>query len=266
MGCYFSCFTTDSRDVSDTETFPDMYSDIHLIHKGSRRRVYRCTSGGKILCCKVIPILSLSWRCEYSLMLYITDNKLPSPKFTNIVKKKNFIYMFYEYIEGIDMFEYLEKNKFFNEKYASNIIRNLISILLKYHEKYIWHLDIKPENILCKNGDINNLCLIDFGQSVICREDILTNVKSLGTQRYAAPELSYGICSAKTDVWSIGVIAYILYMQSYPSLSLSQRKKSILKAEGSYLFVDFIKKCLEYSMIRRISLKELLVHPWISNI
>ena len=111
MGCYFSYFTTASRDVSITETFPETYSDIRLIHKGSSRRVYKCTSGKKTLCCKVIPALPQEWHGEYTLLLHIIASGLPSPIFTNIIKQEGFVYLFYEYIEGDDMFQYMEKHK-----------------------------------------------------------------------------------------------------------------------------------------------------------
>jgi len=264
MGCYFSYFTTASRDVSITETFPETYSDIHLIHKGTRRRVYKCTSGEKTLCCKVIPALSQEWREEYTLLLHIIANGLPSPIFTNIINKEGFIYLFYEYIEGDDMFQYLEKHKKLSERKVRSVLYKLIRLVKKYHARQIWHLDLKPDNIICMDGDINKMCLIDFGQSVICRAPTM-DVKSLGTPKYAAPELSRGRCNERTDVWSIGIIAYVIFLRSYPSMSKIERRKTILIAGGSALFADFVSRCLENSMHKRPSLSNMLKHSWFTN-
>jgi len=264
MGCYFSYFTTASRDVSITETFPETYSDIRLIHKGSSRSVYKCTSREKTLCCKVIPALPQEWHGEYTLLLHIIANGLPSPIFTNIIKQEGFVYLFYEYIEGDDMFRYLEKHKKLTEGLVRSVVSKLMRLVRKYHSKQIWHLDLKPENIICIDGDINKLCLIDFGQSVICR-DITMDVKSMGTQRYAAPELSRGRCNARTDVWSIGIVAYVLLLRAYPSMSRVERNKTIVEAGGSALFADFVTRCLENSMHKRPSLSNLLNHKWFIN-
>ena len=264
MGCYFSYFTTASRDVSITETFPETYSDIRLIHKGSSRRVYKCTSGEKTLCCKVIPALPQEWHGEYTLLLHIIANGLPSPIFTNIIKQKGFVYLFYEYIEGDDMFQYLEKHKKLTEGLVRTVMSKLIRLVSKYHAKSVWHLDLKPENIICIGGNIENLCLIDVGQSVICR-DTTMEVKSLGTPRYSAPELSRGRCNSRTDVWSIGVIAYVLMFRSYPSMSRVERGETILKGGGSKMFVDFVTRCLEHSMHKRSSLSNLSRHGWFTN-
>lgn len=264
MGCYFSYFTTASRDVSITETFPETYSDIRLIHKGSSRRVYKCTSGGKTLCCKVIPALSQEWHGEYTLLLHIIANGLPSPIFTNIIKHEGFVYLFYKFIEGDDMFQYLEKHEKLTEAMVRVVMTKLILLVRKYHAKSVWHLDLKPENIICVGGDINKMCLIDFGQSIICRR-LTMKVNSLGTPRYAAPELSNGLCTSKTDTWSLGVIAYVLLLRSYPSMSRTVRRKTILKAGWSELFVDFVARCLERRMHKRSSLSNLLKHGWVTN-
>jgi len=264
MGCYFSYFTTASRDVSITETFPETYSDIRLIHKGSSRRVYKCTSGEKTLCCKVIPALPPDWHGEYTLLLHIIANGLPSPTFTNINKQEGLVYLLYEYIEGDDMFQYMEKHKKLTEGLVRTVMSNLIRLVRKYHAKHVWHLDLKPENIICVGGDINKLCLIDFGQSIICR-NMTMEVNSMGTPRYAAPELSRGLCSSKTDTWSLGVIAYVLLLRSYPSRSGIERRKTILKAGGSELFVNFVSRCLEHNLYKRPSLSKLLKHVWITK-
>lgn len=162
------------------------------------------------------------------------------------------------------MFQYMEKNQILTEELVRSVVSQLIRLVRRYHSKQIWHLDLKPENIICLGGDINKLCLIDVGQSVICR-DTTMDVKSMGTPRYSAPELSRGRCNARTDVWSIGVIAYVLMFRSYPSMSKVERRKTILTGGSSKMFADFVTRCLEHSMHKRTSLSNLSRHSWFTN-
>jgi calcium-dependent protein kinase len=88
---------------------------------------------------------------------------------------------------------------------------------LKYlHSMNIVHRDIKPENVLLANvGDLTSVKLIDFGLSKICdREESLMNTRA-GTPYYISPEVLAGEYNHMCDIWSLGVILYIL-VAGYP--------------------------------------------------
>jgi len=137
----------------------------------------------------------------------------------------------------------------------------------------VWHLDLKPENILCVNGKITNLKLIDFGQSVICSLP-MTNTPSLGTVGYASPDLAKGFCCAKSDVWSFGIIMYILFFNEYP-LPIG-KKRTVVEHLDRYRqdvwmekfkkfspeSFDLVSRCLVVDIDKRISINELLKHSW----
>lgn len=171
------------------------------------------------------------------------------------------------------MATYLRLNKSISEKEAKFIISQILSGL-KYLsiEKKIIHYDLKPENILFHNGKIK---ISDFGLSKKLNENeenIELTSQGVGTYWYLPPECfntekKSNICS-KVDVWSLGVIFYeLLYGKKPFANSLSQekifREKVILDArrvdfpqfpsvssEGK----DFIRKCLEYNVNKRISI------------
>jgi calcium-dependent protein kinase len=83
------------------------------------------------------------------------------------------------------------------------------------HEKGICHRDIKPENLIYSNRDKDGeLKLIDFGLSRFLKEDEKMFEK-VGTPYYVAPEVLHGNYDKRCDLWSIGVITYII-LCGYP--------------------------------------------------
>jgi len=272
MGC---CFTTICRESSipEIETFPNGYTGIKLLHQGKSRSVYTCSYQNRRVCFKIIPLTSSTWRNEIRLLEYCKDKNLPSPNLIKAFNKDNFSYILYDYISGIDLFAYIKKRKPFSEAFIRRLSYNLLSIIHKYHMYGIWHLDLKPENILCVDGKIANLKLIDFGQSVICSLPKI-NTPSLGTAGYAAPELADGICYAKSDIWSFGIIVYILFFSEYP-LPIDQKSTVVEHIEKyrqdvwvekfkkfSQESFEFINQCLVVDVNKRSGVNELLKHSW----
>ena len=270
MGC---CFTTKCRRYSDnkTESFLDKYSNFATIHDGNTHRVLKCTHNNKILSCKVIPIKSSSWKKEIKILKYIKNKNLPSPKLITINKNEKFIYIFYDYIEGIDLFQYFKLYGPFTEKQTQLIIYKLLHIVYKHHKHHIWHLDLKLENIICYKGQINELKLIDFGHAILSKKQFKKTL-SKGTLGYSAPELDIELSSSKSDIWSIGVITYVLLFNEYPFPLDKTEFEDVFKNIKRYWkkklkkitpeCKDFILKCLKYDIDRRATLIQLLNHKW----
>ena len=102
------------------------------------------------------------------------------------------------------------RNKYISEKTTRNIIFQLLLSLNYLHEKGITHRDIKSENILIyrKEPDLV-IKLADFGTATFFIKNMpLTDV--LGSPYYIAPEVLNGVYDEKCDIWSTGVLAYIL--------------------------------------------------------
>lgn len=161
------------------------------------------------------------------------------------------------------MFDEIIDKGHFSEKDAAVIMKQLLSCLNYCQSRNIVHRDIKPENILLEsNKDFNQIKVIDFGISVV-REPETMIKESIGTPYYIAPEVWNKNYDEKCDVWSAGVIMYILLsgIPPFNASSDSEMKKKIL--EGSYSMdgkvwdevseeaKDLIKELLTYDKDKR---------------
>ena len=180
--------------------------------------------------------------------------------------------------KGGELFDEIIEKGHFSEKDAAVIMKQLLSCLTYCHSKNIVHRDIKPENILLEsNKDFNQIKVIDFGISVVKEPDAMIK-ESIGTPYYIAPEVWKKSYNEKCDVWSAGVIMYILLSGTPPfnAATDAEMKKMIL--EGSYSIEggiwdevsdnakDLISKLLTYEEKDRTCAGEALSHPWITEL
>ena len=123
-----------------------------------------------------------------------------------------------EYLPGGDMFDYLQARGFdIKESQAKIFVKKIATALNYLHSYGIAYRDLKPENILMSSKDDNaDIKLSDFGLSKI----IAPNEKSdepFGTISYAAPEVLLGESYDRSvDMWSVGVVAYLLVSGTLP--------------------------------------------------
>lgn len=110
---------------------------------------------------------------------------------------------------GGELFDKLIEIKHFSEADAARIMKQILSALAYCHSNKIVHRDIKPENLLYENENKNSqLKVIDFGTSKRMKGDNLKEI--IGTAYYMAPELFSEYYDEKCDIWSAGVVLYIL--------------------------------------------------------
>ena len=128
------------------------------------------------------------------------------------------IYIVMEVLEGGDLFSYLEKRKFkIPEQRAAKITHSLAAGLYYLHSYGVVHRDMKPENVLMvektENSDVK---IVDFGLSKMVGPSQLCS-EPFGTLSYVAPEVlqqkPYG---KAVDVWSLGILAYLMMVGSLP--------------------------------------------------
>ena len=126
------------------------------------------------------------------------------------------------------MFDRIQNKTVFTEREAATYIKQLLSALTYLHDKNIVHRDLKAENLLFENNSQeSHLKLIDFGVS----SEFLKGKKlkeTLGTPYYIAPEVLLQSYDEKCDVWSCGVILYIL-LCGYPPFN-GDNDKEIMQA------------------------------------
>lgn len=136
----------------------------------------------------------------------------------DIFENINYIYIIMEYCAGGDLFSYIENRGFrLPELRTAQIIHKLCAAVYYLHSYGIAHRDLKPENILMTdNTDTADIKLVDFGLSKIIGPNEYCN-EPFGTLSYVAPEVLLEKPYTKAvDMWSIGVITYLLLSGSLP--------------------------------------------------
>lgn len=165
----------------------------------------------------------------------------------------------------------------FLERDAGIIISNLLCAVSYLHKLDIVHRDIKPENILFaeENNDMSSIKLIDFGLSVRHTEGQPKLNNCVGTAYYMAPEILNGSYDRSCDLWSVGVIAFVMLCGRPPFNGNDDDKvfARILKGKFSMdtphwhgisdVAKDFVRNLLQMDPTKRMTADEALEHPWI---
>ncbi|XP_075387737.1 myosin light chain kinase family member 4 [Tenrec ecaudatus] len=191
---------------------------------------------------------------------------------------KNDMVLVMEYVDGGELFDRItDENHNLTELDSILFVKQICEGIRHMHQMYILHLDLKPENILCVNRDAKQIKIIDFGlaRRYKPREKLRVN---FGTPEFLAPEVvNYDFVSFPTDMWSIGVIAYMLLSGLSPFLGDNDAEtlSNILACtwdleEEEFQDVseearEFISKLLIKEKSWRISASEALKHPWLSD-
>jgi calcium-dependent protein kinase len=191
---------------------------------------------------------------------------------------KNY-YIIIELCTGGELFDKIIEQGTISEKEASYIMKQLLSAIVYAHKNKVAHRDLKPENILLditSDGGYN-IKVIDWGTAKVFDNEVKMTDK-FGTPYYIAPEVLKKEYNEKCDVWSCGVILYILLSGTPPFPGKNDRE--ILKnvAKGTYTleteewkFVtpeakDLINQMLMFNPDKRINVTDALKHPWFDKV
>ena len=107
------------------------------------------------------------------------------------------------------LLDYVMKNGPLKEQEARTVMRVLLKTIDECHKRHILHRDIKLDNVMFRTSEnrLEDVVLLDFSFSIIAPADLAESF--VGTQEYASPEiLKHTSYSAKTDMWSLGVLFY----------------------------------------------------------
>ena len=183
------------------------------------------------------------------------------------------LYIVMEYCSGGELFGEIIKRKNFNEIHAAQIMHQIFSALAYMHSKNVIHRDLKPENILLEEQhDVLNIKIIDFGTATLTNGQKVKGM--IGTPYYIAPEVISGEYDCRADIWSAGVILYILLSGLPPFPGNSDSEITARISAGNLTFpseiwtkvsneaIDFIQKLI-CNYDQRLTAQEALVHKWV---
>ncbi|XP_071845585.1 calcium/calmodulin-dependent protein kinase type IV-like [Apostichopus japonicus] len=198
-------------------------------------------------------------------------------KLHEIFESQTELFLVLELVTGGELFDRIVAKGSYTERDAASVVRQICDAVAFLHDNDIVHRDLKPENLLYANMDEDApLKLADFGLSKICSQDV--NMKTVcGTPGYCAPEVLYGKnYGPEVDMWSIGVITYILlcgFEPFYDERGDSHVYRKIMRADYEFISPwwdpvslsarDFINKLLIVSPKKRLTAKQALEHPWV---
>lgn len=181
-----------------------------------------------------------------------------------------------EKLNGPDLFDAFSKKRRYTETDAVDIVRQILSAVAYCHRNGVCHRDLKLENF-CLEDDSENarIKMIDFGLAHSIDDFPMTD--SCGTLYYAAPEVLRGNYTERCDMWSLGILTYILLDGRAPFMGRNDRQTYRLILQGEYRFAeerwahvsanakDFISKLLQVDPQQRMTAEEATVHPWLAT-
>ncbi|XP_039096564.1 myosin light chain kinase, smooth muscle isoform X7 [Hyaena hyaena] len=266
--------------VNTEHKVSDFYNIEERLGSGKFGQVFRLVEKktGKVWAGKFFKAYSAkekeNIRQEISIM-----NCLHHPKLVQCVdafEEKANIVMVLEIVSGGELFERIIDEDFeLTERECIQYMRQISEGVEYIHKQGIVHLDLKPENIMCVNKTGTRIKLIDFG---LARK--LENAGSLkvlfGTPEFVAPEvINYEPISYATDMWSIGVICYILVSGLSPFMGDNDNETLANVTSATWDFddeafdeisddaKDFISNLLKKDMKNRLNCTQCLQHPWL---
>ncbi|CAN1305037.1 Calcium-dependent protein kinase 4 [Linum perenne] len=266
-----------------TANIRDLYNLGRKLGQGQFGTTYLCTeiSSGNEYACKSISKRKLisredvdDVRREIQIMHHLAGHK-------NIVTIKGayedplYVHIVMELCSGGELFDRIIQRGHYSERKAAELTKIIVGVVEACHSLGVMHRDLKPENFLLVNKDDDfSLKAIDFGLSVFFKPgQIFTDV--VGSPYYVAPEVLLKHYGPAADVWTAGVILYILLSGVPPFWAETQQGIFDAVLKGHIDFdsdpwplisdsgKDLIRRMLCKSPKERLTAHEVLCHPWI---
>nr|KAG5709145.1 hypothetical protein BaRGS_028601 [Batillaria attramentaria] len=260
----------------------DYYDILEELGSGAFGVVHRCIekATGRVFVAKFIntpyPLDKYTVKNEINIM-----NQLHHPKLINLhdaFEDKYEMVLILEFLSGGELFDRIAAEDYkMSEAEVINYMRQACEGLKHMHENSIVHLDIKPENIMCETKKATNVKIIDFGLATKLNPDEIVKVTT-ATAEFAAPEIvEREPVGYYTDMWAIGVLAYVLLSGLSPfagedDLETLQNVKQCdwdfdeeAFAHVSEEAKDFIRKLLLKVPQKRMTVHDSLEHPWLKG-
>ncbi|XP_051114704.1 calcium-dependent protein kinase 26-like [Andrographis paniculata] len=191
-----------------------------------------------------------------------------------VYEDEDYVHLLMELCAGGELFHWIEKRGRLSEQEAHIIFKQLMEVIMYCHDKGIVHRDLKPENILLvSKASISPIKLADFGLATHVEPGQMLK-GTVGSPFYIAPEVLAGNYDQAADVWSAGVILYIMLSGIPPFWG--KTKSAIFDAVRaanlcfhsdlwsciSESAKDLIAGMLSFDRSKRLTATQVLAHPW----
>jgi len=265
-----------------TPTVEDKYDLKDVLGTGafSQVRLAESKEDGQMHAIKIIDKKALRGK-EDSLENEIRVLKRLDHK--NVVKlleayeSRTCVYLVMELVTGGELFDRIVEKGSYSEKDAADLIKQVLSAVAYMHEEGVVHRDLKPENLLYYSPDADSKIMIsDFGLSKMEESGVMAT--ACGTPGYVAPEvLAQKPYGKAVDVWSIGVISYILLCGYPPFYDENDANLFAQILKGEFEFdspywddiseeaKDFIRSLMCVNVENRLTCHNALEHCWITG-
>uniref|UniRef100_A0A3Q3B6R6 non-specific serine/threonine protein kinase n=1 Tax=Kryptolebias marmoratus TaxID=37003 RepID=A0A3Q3B6R6_KRYMA len=197
----------------------------------------------------------------------------------DVYENRTDVVLMLELVSGGELFDFLARKESLCEEEATQFIRQILDGVHYLHSKGIAHFDLKPENIMLldRSVPLPRIKIIDFG--LAHKIEPGADFKNIfGTPEFVAPEIvNYEQLGLEADMWSIGVITYILLSGASPFLGDTKQETLANVSAMNYDFDEeffgntselaksFIRQLLVKDTRKRMTIQDALNHPWITS-
>eukprot|EP00475_Leptophrys_vorax_P030937 TRINITY_DN4668_c0_g1_i1.p1 TRINITY_DN4668_c0_g1~~TRINITY_DN4668_c0_g1_i1.p1 ORF type:complete len:533 (-),score=71.51 TRINITY_DN4668_c0_g1_i1:249-1847(-) len=268
------------RPAEDVKNF---FTIGRELGRGQFGVTYLCTdkSTGEQYACKSIAKRKLvtaedveDVKREVAIMHHLVDH--PNVvKMKGAYEDKHSVHIVMELCAGGELFDRIIARGHYSERAAANLLRTIVSVVEYCHANGVMHRDLKPENfLLASKKEDAPLKATDFGLSIFCKPgETFSDI--VGSAYYVAPEVLRRKYGPEADVWSCGVILYILLCGVPPFWAESEQGifDAVLKGHIDFSSdpwplisasaKELIKKMLKQDPKERLTARQVLDHPWV---
>lgn len=264
----------DDKYVLDRELGRGEFGITYLCMDRSSKELLACKSISKRKLRTSVDVEDV--RREVAIMKHLPSN-------VNIIslreacEDESGVHLVMELCEGGELFDRIVARGHYSERAAANVTRTIVEVVGLCHDHGVIHRDLKPENFLFANKKENSpLKAIDFGLSIFFKPGEKFS-EIVGSPYYMAPEVLKRNYGPEIDIWSAGVILYILLCGVPPFWAESEQGVAQAILRGAIDFKrqpwpsvsesakNLVKQMLEADPKLRLTAKQVLEHPWLQN-
>ncbi|KAM0940509.1 putative protein kinase CAMK-CDPK family [Dioscorea sansibarensis] len=271
-----------------TPNLRDHYRVGKKLGQGQFGTTYLCVdkSDGKEYACKAIPKRKLLCREDYDDVWHEIQIMHHLSEHANVVRIRGayedalFVHLVMELCAGGELFDRIIQKGHFSEREAAQLIKTIVAVVESCHSLGVMHRDLKPENscllvLMMMLFSRPRISVFRFSTTLYEQRDTFSDV--VGSPYYVAPEVLRKCYGPETDVWSAGVILYILLSGVPPFWAETEAGifRQILKGHLDFesepwpgiseSAKDLISKMLNHDPKKRFTAHEVLCHPWITD-